>query len=141
VTLVGSAITLSEAVFDAFVQQYAFTPYLYKIKELTFQALDKHRQDNRPKLDQLKMGFSSDDYCDAFVLVQQHARICTISSIQALFDQQVARTAVVDKPPGGTRKPPTGTASIGLRSAAPFSPRLRGSSGYIPPESPNYIVR
>jgi hypothetical protein len=146
VTMVGSAITLSEAVFDAFVQQYAFTPYLYKIKELTFQAFDKHRQDNLAKLQQLKTGFSSDDYCDAVVLIQQHARICTISSIQALFDQQVANATTVTTPAdkaNGT-KPGTGAANAGTsRRPSAFTPLATppNSRGYIPLAAPNYTVQ
>jgi hypothetical protein len=143
VTLVGSAITLSEAVFDAFVQQYAFTPYLYKIKELTFQALQKHHDDNLPKLNQLKTGFSPDDYCDAFILVQQHARICTISSIQALFDQQVAnQTAVVSaSTPGKATTPGTGISSTAAHPTAAFPRAIRGPSGYVSTVSPNYTVK
>jgi hypothetical protein len=145
VTIVGSAITLSEAVFDAFVQQYAFTPYLYKIKELTFQAFDKHRQDNLAKLQQLKTGFSSDDYCDAFVVIQQHARICTISSIQALFDQQVANVTTVTTPADKAKgKPGTGSANSGTpitRQPAAFTPRATNSGAYISPVAPNYTVQ
>jgi hypothetical protein len=146
VTMVGSAITLSEAVFDAFVQQYAFTPYLYKIKELTFQAFDKHRQDNVAKLQQLKAGFLSDDYCDAVVLIQQHARICTISSIQALFDQQVANATTVTTPADKAKgnKPGTGAANAGSPGAtqpAAFTPRATNSGAYILPRAPNYTVQ
>src|SRR5438105_842419 len=38
VTIVGQALLITQAVFDAFVEQYAFSPYLYKIQELTGQA-------------------------------------------------------------------------------------------------------
>jgi hypothetical protein len=142
VTLVGSAITLTEAVFDAFVQQYAFAPYLYKIKELTFQAMDKHRQDNVAKLAQLKGASSPDDYCDAFVLVQQHARICTISSIQSLFDQQVANATTVTTPADKAKSNKTGNgAGNGGATPAMFTARAVNSRVYIPPAAPNYTVR
>jgi hypothetical protein len=146
VTMVGSAITLSEAVFDAFVQQYAFTPYLYKIKELTFQAFEQHKKDNDLQLKQMKTGFSSDDYCDAVVLIQQHARLCTISSIQALFDQQVANATVVTTPADKANGTKPGTANGGTsRVPLAFTPRAVPQApnprGYNPPVAPNYTVQ
>jgi hypothetical protein len=42
ITIVSASITLTQAVFNASVQQYAFSPYLYKIRQLTWQAFDKH---------------------------------------------------------------------------------------------------
>jgi hypothetical protein len=90
VAIVGASVTLTEAIFNAFVQQYAFSPYLYKIRELTWQAFSKHVDENSAALSHLKSGFRPDDYCDAFILIQQHASLCTISNVQMLFDQQVA---------------------------------------------------
>jgi hypothetical protein len=96
ITIVSASITLTQAVFNASVQQYAFSPYLYKIRQLTWQAFDKHGSDNAAALARLKSGFSADDYCGAAILMQQHASICSISSLASLFDQQIAvQTTVV----------------------------------------------
>ncbi|CCD96015.1 exported hypothetical protein [Bradyrhizobium sp. ORS 375] len=146
VTLVGSAITLTEAVFNAFVEQYAFSPYLYKIRELTWQAFDKHSRDNQAKLASLNIAASPDAYCSAYVLVQQHASICTLSYIQMLFDQQVANsTKVVDSNEKAKEKvvpvargAQPRTLSLAPASAAPrFSPR----PPTILPASPSYSVQ
>jgi len=144
VTIVSSALTLTEAVFNAFVEQYAFSPYLFKIRELTWQAFDKHTVDNDAKLKALNGLTSPDAYCSAYVLVQQHASICTLSYVQMLFDQQVANTTkVVDS---GTNSKGTKQASgaAGTSRAVSFGvnraqPPSRLNS--ILPASPSYTVQ
>jgi len=144
VTIVGSALTLTEAVFNAFVEQYAFSPYLYKIRELTWQAFDKHTRDNDTKLKALNGVGSPDAYCSAYVLVQQHASICTLSYIQMLFDQQIANTTkVVD---AGTDSKGTKSANpaVGAARATTFSLRRNEPSrrlNTILPASPSYTVQ
>ena len=137
VTIVSSALTLTEAVFNAFVEQYAFSPYLYKIRELTWQAFAKHTIDNDARLKSLNGLTSPDAYCSAYVLVQQHASICTLSNIQMLFDQQIANTTkVVDS---GSNTKPAGTSrafSFGVNRNRP-APR----SISILPASPSYTVQ
>jgi hypothetical protein len=130
VTIVSASITLTQAVFNAFVQQYAFSPYLYKIRQLTWDAFEKHQSDNATKLSQLKGGFLADDYCDAAVLIQQHASVCSISSIQSLFDQQVALPSLV--------------SSSGTKQNGPVGKSLHGLAGptlgFTPIVSPNFRV-
>jgi hypothetical protein len=142
VTIVGSAFTLTEAVFNAFVEQYAFSPYLYKLRELTWQTFDKHTHDNDVKLKSLDGLTTPDAYCSAYVLVQQHASICTLSYIQMLFDQQVANpTVVVD---AGKGSKDSGSRQIASPARALVFDRLRTQNtvrGPIFPASPNYTVR
>ncbi|MGT2503613.1 hypothetical protein ACVOMS_28050 [Bradyrhizobium guangxiense] len=141
VTIVGSALTLTEAVFNSFVEQYAFSPYLYKIRELTWQAFDKHTHDNNSKLASLNVA-SPDAYCSAYVLVQQHASICTLSYVQMLFDQQVAtNTKVVDATDKAKEK-----KSEDAGESRAFSFRTNRVSGFsrrptVLPASPSYTVR
>jgi hypothetical protein len=139
VTIVGAALTLTEAVFNAFVEQYAFAPYLYKVRELTWQSFDKHQRDNEPTLARLQGAFSADDYCDAFILVQQHADLCTLSRLQMVFDQQVAAATVVVNPKDDAKNLPAGAPKgnplrLGQARSAP-------SSGYTPIRSPSFTVR
>jgi hypothetical protein len=144
VTIVSSALTLTEMVFNAFVEQYAFSPYLYKIRELTWQAFDKHTRDNNAKLSALDGISTPDAYCSAYVLVQQHASICTLSYVQMLFDQQVAtNTKVVDASDNSkVKKSDAGGKSesraFSLRTNRTLEPLRRPS---ILPASPSYTVQ
>jgi hypothetical protein len=140
VTIVGSALTLTEAVFNAFVEQYAFSPYLYKIRELTWQALDKHTHDNDAKIRALDGLTTPDAYCSAYVLVQQHASICTLSYIQMLFDQQVANTTkVVDSGTASKASKPPAQGAGTSRAFSYIRPYSRSNS--ILPASPSYTVQ
>lgn len=143
VTIVSSALTLTETVFNAFVEQYAFSPYLYKIRELTWQAFAKHTADNDNKLKALNGQTNPDAYCSAYVLIQQHASICTLSYVQMLFDQQVANnTKVVDsgttpkaiKTTGGPTPATARAFSLGNRNLSP-------SRSTILPATPSYTVQ
>jgi hypothetical protein len=150
VTIVSTAITFTEAAFNAFIEQYAFAPYLYKLRELTWQSFDAHRDLNAVSLAQLQSGFTPDDYCTAYILVQAHANVCTISNLQQLFDQQVANATTVVKPvdkAAGNALPPAAAlmqnrrAATLLRAAQPRM--LRDSSGrpaFAPLVSPNFTV-
>jgi hypothetical protein len=140
IVIVSASATLTQAIFNAFVQQYAFSPYLFKIRELTWQAFDKHRTDNVEVLSRLKTGYLPDDYCDAAILIQQHASICTLSSIQGLFDQQVARPAKVINA-GSANNTPGQPAAIAeaLRARRAFA--RPSQSGYVPIVAPNFIVK
>lgn len=139
VTIVSASFTLTEAVLNSFIEQYAFSPYLYKIRELTWQAFAKHLINSSAKLSELKNKIGPDEYCDAAILIQQHASICTISSIQGLFDQQVANTTrVVDADERNVR------SFAGMRTAASahmVAPRPARIGGYTPMFAPNYTVR
>jgi hypothetical protein len=147
VTIVASALTLSEAVLNAFVEQYALAPYLYKVRELTWQAFQRHQTENEAILAQLHNNFSADAYCDAFVLVQQHANICTLSHVQMLFDQQVAAATKVvnaeDKARGQAVRelPAPMTLREGLRQQRVYSLPKGAPRGYVPLISPNYTVQ
>ena len=145
VTIVSSALTLTEAVFNAFVEQYAFSPYLYKLRELTWQTFDKHTHDNEAKLQALDGKTTPDAYCSAHVLVQQHASICTISYIQMLFDQQVAtNTKVVDAgansgASGNNASKQSGSTGRSLEFSVRRAQASRARS--ILPASPSYTIR
>jgi hypothetical protein len=142
VTIVSSAITLTETVFNAFVEQYAFSPYLYKIRELTWQALDKHSRDNNAKLATLNVIGSPDAYCSAYVMVQQHASICTLSYIQMLFDQQVANSTKVVDASDKTKTPKTPAATVQSFSLeAPGTRTFPRRPAPILPASPSYTVQ
>jgi hypothetical protein len=139
VTIVGAAFTLTEAVFNAFVEQYAFAPYLYKMRELTWQTFNKHTTDNGAKLATLANVGTSDAYCSAFVLIQQHASICTLSYVQMLFDQQVANpTLVVD---AGVDKPKVTKNAFVQQQSLVFGRSAAPRSVTILPAAPNYTIR
>lgn len=143
VAIVSSALTLTETVFNAFVEQYAFSPYLYKIRELTWQAFDKHTRDNSAKLQALSGLGTPDAYCSAYVLVQQHASICTISYLQMLFDQQVANNTKVVQAGTDTQgsKAPA-KPLVGAPRANTFTfHRTAPSRLNILPASPSYTVQ
>jgi hypothetical protein len=133
VTIVAASAALTEAVFDAFVEQYAFAPYLYKLKDLTSQAFNKHLDDTQRAIDGLTD--TPDDYCTAYILIQKHASICTISYLQMQFDQQIAKAVPVTTPPkvGGATGP---APKALLRGAAPG-----GGGSASPLAAPNYTVR
>jgi hypothetical protein len=139
VTIVGSAITLTEAVFNAFVEQYAFSPYLYKIRELVWQAFKQHTLDNDAKLRALQS--TPDGYCTAYVLIQQHASICTLSYLQMLFDQQVAITTKVVPSGDGIQKPKGQTVSSARELASRPALYSPAPSRSILAAPPSYTVR
>jgi hypothetical protein len=139
VTIVGSALTLTEAVFNAFVEQYAFSPYLYKIRELTWQAFEKHKRENDANLRALNGLTSPDAYCSAYVFVQQHASICTISYVQMLFDQQVANATKVVESDAKSRNNQSAIAPAGFSRAASDITRNRSRSVF--PASPSFTVQ
>jgi hypothetical protein len=148
VTIVAASYTLSEAVLNAFIKQYAFAPYLYKIRELTWQSFQKHQNDNLTKLAQLKSGNTPDDYCDAAILIQQHANICTISFIQDLLDQQIANSTKVTDPTTKADAAAAGSASpvapphMRRMLATPVGARANpAGSEFVPLISPNYSVK
>lgn len=137
VTIVAASATLTQAVFDAFVEQYAFAPYLYKIKDLTSQAFFQHYKETRDSIALLPD--TPDGYCTAYILVQKHASICTISYLQMQFDSQIAKATVVSSP----KTPPGDNGGGGTPAAAAAVgafPR-RGGSGGFPLAAPNYTVR
>jgi len=143
VTIVSSALTLTEAVFNSFVEQYAFSPYLYKIRELTWQAFDKHSRDNNLKLESLDGRSTPDAYCSAYVLVQQHASICTLSYVQMLFDQQVATNTNVVHASDKSKEKNDNAGSGQSRSFSLRNNRVVGMSRRpsVLPASPSYTVR
>jgi hypothetical protein len=139
VTIVSSAITVTETVFNAFVEQYAFSPYLFKIRALTWQALDKHSRDNNAKLATLNVIGSPDAYCSAYVLVQQHASICTLSYIQMLFDRRSRKTPRWWTPATRRRLPRPRPPSFSLE--APGTRTFPRRPAPILPASPSYTVQ
>jgi hypothetical protein len=143
VTIVGASYTIAEAVLNAFIEQYAFSPDLYQIRELTLQAFTQHTIDNQVKLISLRSGFTPDDYCDAAILIQQHSSICTVSSIQSLFDQQVAHATFVVDPHDKPRVAVVEGARL-ARGASPRAFRLLGSARaqpFTPMVPPNFTVQ
>jgi hypothetical protein len=132
VVIVAASATLTQAVFDSFVEQYAFAPYLYKLKDLTTQAFNQHLTDTQTAIASLPD--TPDGYCAAYILIQKHASICTISYLQMQFDSQVAKANPVGKPTNGGNGNPAGVAGVAA---------VRRGSG--PPANsfaaPNYTVR
>jgi hypothetical protein len=128
VVIVAASATLTQAVFDAFVEQYAFAPYLYKIKDLTTQAFNKHLTDTQAAIGSLPD--TPDGYCAAYILIQKHASICTISYLQMQFDSQVAKVNPVGAPTNGATVNPAAVGAV-----------HRTSPGITPFAAPNYTVR
>lgn len=139
IAILSGTLTLSQALFNAFVEQYAFSPYLYKIREITFQAMSKYALDNALALAKLEGAYGSDDYCRATIFVQRAATICSISYIQMLFDQQVASPSKIVT--AGSTQTPGSTPSAATGRAASDSPFLRLPPGYTPLVSPSYTIQ
>jgi hypothetical protein len=131
VVIVAASATLTQAVFDAFVEQYAFAPYLYKLKDLTTQAFNKHLTDTQAAIASLPD--NPDGYCAAYILIQKHASICTISYLQMQFDSQVAKSNPIGAPPSSGSGIPAGAAGVTAvrRTGPPITPFA----------APNYTVR
>jgi hypothetical protein len=131
VVIVAASATLTQAVFDSFVEQYAFAPYLYKLKDLTTQAFNQDTKENTSQI--ATLADTPDGYCAAYILIQKHASICTISYLQMQFDSQIAK----NNPVGPPKATPPGGAPPGRASAVEF----RRGGVITPSAAPNYIVR
>jgi hypothetical protein len=110
-------------------------------RHVFWQAFVKHKSDNDANLKALNGLTSSDAYCSAFVLVQQHASICTLSYVQMLFDQQVANTTTVVVSGSPKGNPPANGAAINQRLFTSAVIRNRPAPPSILPASPSFTVQ
>jgi hypothetical protein len=133
ITITGAGVTLVDQLVQEFAETYAYTPYLYKIRQLVQDSMQdfKTRSLNSAKTAGLATR-SADNYCAAYTYIVDYASLCTKTAVQTLFDQQIAVPSVADNKqgaggtPGGVPKPGLAGLSQGTFAERP---------------SPNYTVR
>jgi hypothetical protein len=132
ITITGAGVTLVDQLVQEFAETYAYTPYLYKIRQLVQDSMQdfKTRSLNSAKAAGLATR-SADNYCAAYTYIVDYASLCTKTAVQTLFDQQIAVPSVADNKQGGGA--PGGVPKPGL---AGFN---QGTLAERP--SPNYTVR
>jgi hypothetical protein len=82
ITITTAGIVFSKALIDDYNTVYAFGNYLYKVKKLTRTSMEDYMSKARAA--------PPANYCLAYTYVQKLAMLCSLSSLKASLDEQVA---------------------------------------------------
>ena len=116
VNIVATGITLTDQVLGNVVEEFAFAPYTFRLKNWVESSSAQHRIATEPQRMQLRSDVGG--YCTAYGLVRAYASLCSISTMQAWVDQAIANAA----PPTASTAPATPTTA---RTAASLEMGLR----------------
>jgi hypothetical protein len=100
ITITAAGVLLADQIISEFAETYAYTPYLFKIRQLVADSMSDFKTRSRAAAAAENMSFmSSDNYCKAYQYIVDYASLCTVSSIQLLFDQQIAMPSTTQNGP------------------------------------------
>jgi hypothetical protein len=139
ITITSAGVTLVDQLMQEVEETYAYTPYLYKIRDLVQSSMQDFKSKSVDSARKAGLAAASpDNYCAAYTYVVDYASLCTKTAIQSLFDQQVAVPSVAANSTTGGTKP--GTTLPGGRVPKPGAAAMTLGTGAERP-SPNYTVR
>lgn len=127
ITITQAGVVLAEALITDYVNVYTFNTYLYKVRQLVQSTMADYAKKARVA--------PPANYCIAYSYVSDFASLCSLASMKALLDEQVALPSNVNN----TQSASTGAAKGGgpraLFRAAPGAPAPYGAA-----PSPSYSV-
>lgn len=126
ITITQAGVILAEAIITDYMNVYTFNTYLYKVRHLVQSAMADYIKNARAT--------PPANYCIAYSYISDLATLCSLASMKALLDQQVAIPSGVSNDQGGTTG---GSAKAVARLQA--VPRPQPPVGGAVP-SPNYSV-
>jgi hypothetical protein len=83
ITVTAAGIVFVKEIINQFTSIYTFGTHLYKVRQLVNGAMSKYADTARA------LGHP-ENYCIAYNYVADYARLCSLASMQALLDEQVA---------------------------------------------------
>ena len=127
ITITQAGVVLAEALINDYVNVYTFNTYLYKVRQLVQSTMADYAKKARAT--------PPANYCIAYSYVSDFASLCSLASMKALLDEQVALPSNVDNTKGASR-------GAGAKGGAPTLSRLapRAPTPYSAAPSPSYSV-
>lgn len=99
IAILAAATEFATSLLDSYSRTYTFANYAGDLRRLVFEAMGAHKRSDEFKFS-IEILSSADgrgtSYCMAQRVIQDYARICTVSGIESLTRQAIAKSEVKD---------------------------------------------